>query len=358
VRARAAQPRRLGALLNRQDTDRSTVADAHLDLLLELAFRQHVAGQRDVFARTWLPLLQAGGVRLQVCPVFVSLERQPEGSLRDALGQVAAFHTALRENPHTVAPVRARVDLDPVERGERLGLVLALEGAEPFGYDLYTADVFWELGLRLVSLTWNRRNPFADGAAEGEDGGLSRLGRALVDRLRGLGVLLDLAHASPRTFAEVLDAVDDGRVLVSHAGCRAVNDHPRNLTDEQLRALAARDGVFCLMLHPLAIDPTRRTIARAIDHLEHAAGVVGVERVGLGGDFIARLSGALPAAPDPPDGLLPPGLELGSALEGLAGPEDYPALGAGLRSRGWSQPDTDAVMGGNLLALLRRSLPD
>jgi membrane dipeptidase len=332
------------------------VADAHLDLLLELAFRSHVAGQPDVFARTWLPLLDAGGVRLQVCPAYVALERQPEGSLREALSQVAAFHAAVRENADGVVAVRTRADLERVEEGA-LGLLLALEGVEPFGYDLWSAEVFWQLGLRMASLTWNRRNPFADGAAEEEDGGLSRLGRALVQRLCELGIVLDLAHASPRTFADVLGASGSAPVVVSHAACQAVNDHPRNLSDEQLRALAERDGLFCLMLHPLAIDPERRTIERAIDHLEHAAEMMGVARVWLGGDFVARLTRELPAIPDPPDGLLPMGMELGSSLEGLAGPEDYPALVEALRARGWGDEDVAAVMGGNLLRFLAKALP-
>ena len=125
------------------------IADAHNDLLLELAHREHRLGEKNVFAQTWLPLLDAGGVGLQVCPIFVELERQPEGTLRDALGQVASFHRAVRENADRVVAVRTRSDLDLVERGARIGLMLALEGVEPFGYELWGADVFWELGLRM-----------------------------------------------------------------------------------------------------------------------------------------------------------------------------------------------------------------
>lgn len=109
------------------------VADAHSDLLLELHFRRHRLGEDGAFASTWLPLLEAGGVRLQVCPVYVDLDRQPEGTLREALGQVAAFHAAAAENADRVAVVRTRGDLEAVESGGRLGLVLALEGVEPFG---------------------------------------------------------------------------------------------------------------------------------------------------------------------------------------------------------------------------------
>jgi membrane dipeptidase len=207
----------------------------------------------------------------------------------------------------------------------------------------------------MVGLTWNRRNPYADGAAD--DGGLSRLGRTLVARLVELGVILDLAHASPTLFHEVLEQSGDAPILVSHAACRAVNDHPRNLTDEQLRALAARGGLLGLMLHPIAIDHERRTITRVIEHLEHAVEVMGIGRVGLGGDFVARLTRELPPIPEPADGLMPPGLELGSFIEGVSGPEEYPTLVAALRERGWTDADVDAVASGNLLRFLRSALP-
>jgi membrane dipeptidase len=329
------------------------IADAHVDILLELAHREHRLGETDVFARTWLPLLEAGGVGLQVCPVFVDLELQPEGSLREALRQVTALQHALRESPDRVVAVRTRADLDAVERGEQIGLMLALEGVEPFGYEVATADLFWELGLRMAGLTWNRRNPFADGAAD--EGGLSRLGRTLLGRFAELGVILDLAHASPRLFEECVQSYE-GRLLVTHAGCRAVNETPRNLSDEQLRELAVRDGIFGLMLHPLTIDPVDPTIARVVDHLDHAASVIGPEHLCLGGDWTKRLHELMPA-PAPPDGLMPPGLAEGSTIAGLSGPEEYPALVKALRERGWSGPELDGLLAGNLLRFLRESLP-
>ena len=325
------------------------IADAHVDLLLELAHREHRLRETNVFGATWLPLLESGGVGLQVCPVFVDLELQPEGSLREALRQVTAFHRAAREHPDRVAVVRTRDDLDD----DRIKLVLALEGVEPFGYEVGTADLFHELGLRVAGLTWNRRNPFADGAAD--EGGLSRLGRALLDRFAELGIALDLAHASERLFAECVGTFE-GRILVTHAGCRAVNDTPRNLSDEQLRALAERDGILGVMIHPLAIDPRRPTIERVVDHLDHAASVIGAERVCLGGDWIKRLHELMPA-PAPPDGLMPAGLKEGTTIEGLAGPEDYPRLVEALRARGWEGDRLDGLLSGNLLRFLREALP-
>jgi membrane dipeptidase len=207
----------------------------------------------------------------------------------------------------------------------------------------------------MAGLTWNRRNAFADGAAE-DGGGLSRLGRELVDRLVALGVILDLAHASHGLFTEVLDRVAGAPVLCSHGGCRSVFDTPRNLDDDQLRALRDADGLFGLMLHPIAIGPHRRTIDGVIDHLAHAASVVGLERVCLGGDFTRRLWEAMPPPPSTSDGLMPPGLTPGLGIEGLTGPEDYPALVERLVTRGWRAEDIAAVTGGNFLRFLRASL--
>ena len=189
---------------------------------------------------------------VQVCPVYVELEDLPELSLRRALAQVQAFHRAARECPDDVAVVQQAADLDSLDG--RIGLLLALEGAEPLGYDPWVADIFWKLGVRMVSLTWNRRNPFADGLGETSDGGLSALGRELVHRLSALGVILDLSHASERTFAQVLETAPEATVVASHANCRALVDTPRNLSDEQLRALAARDGVVGVLAHPFVVD--------------------------------------------------------------------------------------------------------
>ena len=331
------------------------IADAHVDLLMEVAYRERRLYESDVFASTWLPLLQQGGVALQVCPIYVDIVVQPEGALREALSLAASFHRALRECDADVVQISTAADLDAVEAGERIGLLLSLEGVECFGVETWPADVFHALGVRMAGLTWNRRNAFADGAAE-EGGGLSRLGRELVDRLVSLGVILDLAHASRGTFAEILERTGGAPVLYSHGACRGVYDTARNLDDDQLRSLAEADGLFGLMLHPIVIGPERRTLDGVVDHLEHATSVMGLERVCLGGDFTQRLWEAMPPPPETKDGLLPPGITPGLGIEGLTGPEHYPALLERLSARGWTDEEVAAVTGGNLLRFLRDSL--
>ncbi len=331
------------------------IADAHVDLLMEVAYRERRLGETDVFASTWLPRLERGGVGLQVCPIYVDHAVQPEGALREALSLAASFHRALHECGDRVVQVTTAADLDAVEAGERIGLMLSLEGVECFGVETWPADVVHALGVRMAGLTWNSRNAFADGAAE-EGGSLSRLGRELVDRLVSLGVILDLAHASRGTFAEILERAAGAPLLYSHGACRSIHETPRNLDDDQLRALADAGGLLGLMLHPLVIGPERRTVDRVVDHLEHAISVMGPERVCLGGDFTQRLWEAMPVPNLTKDGLAPPGLAPGLGIEGLTGSEQYPALVERLAARGWGDEEVAAVTSGNLLRFLRSSL--
>ena len=130
--------------------------------------------------------------------------------------------------------MRTRADLDAVERGERIGLVLALEGVEPFGYEVATADLFWELGLRMAGLTWNRRNPFADGAAD--EGGLSGLGRRLLARFAELGVILDLAHASPRSSTSASRRTRDASASPTRAAAQSTSTRGTSPTSSCARS--------------------------------------------------------------------------------------------------------------------------
>lgn len=337
-----------------RDARPTPVFDAHNDLLLELEYRRE---EENPFRACWLAPLRAGGVKIQICPTFVAdLETGPELSLRLAMRQILALHRAVRENGSDVTLIQRRSDLHGLEATDSIGLVLAMEGVEPLGYEPALIELFCQLGVRMVSLTWNRRNSFADGAAE--VGGLSRLGSELVRRLARLNVILDLAHASEATFWEALEQSEDARVAVSHAGCRALTDTPRNLADDQLRALADRDGVLGMMMLPLAIDPHRRTISRVVDHLEHAVEVMGIGHVGFGGDFIRQIRRSIPGRRTPADALLPIGLSADDGIEGLQGCEDYPRLIEALRDRGWKQDDVEAVACGNFVRLLRAALPD
>jgi len=330
------------------------IVDAHNDLLLELEQRRF---EEAPFGRYWLSNLERGGVGLQVCPIFgAELEAAPELTLRRNLLQVAAFYRAVRENDGRILAVRSKADLDAVERREKIGLMLSIEGAEALGYETTLIDLFHQLGVRMVSLTWNRRNPFADGAAEPDGGGpLSQLGRDLVDRLADLGIILDLAHAAEQTFWDAIERTT-APICVSHAACRNVVSTPRNLSDDQLRAVAECGGVLGVMLLPIVVDPDGQRLERAIDHIEHAIAVMGREHVGLGADFIAQVWRTV-SMRTPPDSLLPSGMAMDATLDGFGGPEHYPRLVELLRERGFEGDRLAALLGGNWLRLFRDALP-
>jgi membrane dipeptidase len=333
-------------------SDHRVIADAHSDLLLELA---HRAGEPNAFARHWLPQLSAGGVKLQICALTAHYEQLPGGATRQVLEQVLACYRLLRETPdvHLVASAQDLHAL--VANAEGRGLILALQGSEALGYSAEGANALWRLGVRVFALAWIRRNPFSDAVTESPEGGLSRLGSALLRRLDELGAILDLSHTNDASFEQGLEEFH-GPVFVSHAGCRAINPTQRNLSDPQLRALAERDGVLGVMVLPSAIDPNRAEIMRVVDHIDHAVRTIGVDRVALGADFGRQIAIA-GAIRRPPDSLRPVGMGLDFSIDNLAGPEHYPNLVAALEARGYDDTKLEAILSRNLIEFLGRSLP-
>jgi membrane dipeptidase len=320
------------------------IVDAHNDVLLELVIHPDEEqsfelvlrrGEERVFERYWLPRFEAGGVGVQICPLYAADAPRDEARER-ALAQKAEFRRAVEENADSVCHLRTRAELDD----PRLRLVLAMEGVEPLEGDPAAFDEWYGRGVRSASLTWNHANEFA-GGIETPAQGLTDRGRALVRRFGELGIVLDLAHASEQTWRDVLD--EQVAFSVTHAGCRAVHDHRRNLADWQLEALAERDGVLGVMALAFVVDPQAPTLSRWLDHVDHAVAVMGIEHVGLGADFVDQVTQTADKS------------RLG--LEGFAGPDDYPKLVAALRTRGYDGERLEAIMSGNWLRILRAALP-
>jgi membrane dipeptidase len=338
------------------------IVDAHTDLLLELVLRrdeeqplEHVLrrGEERLFERYWLPRLEAGGVGVQFCPLYAAIASR-EAAYGRALAQEAEFRRAVEENAGRVCQVRARAELDD----PRLRLVLSMEGVEPLEGDPGAFEEWYGRGVRTASLTWNHANEFA-GGVDTPTQGLTDRGRTLVRRFRELGVVLDLSHASEQTWRDVLE--EEVPFSVTHAGCRAVRDHPRNLADWQLEALAAREGVLGMIALAFVVDPEAPTLSRWLDHVDHAVAVMGVEHVGLGADFVDQVAGAEQGQgiDDVPRGRAE-AVTAGKArfgLEDFMGPGDYPALVDGLEGRGYHGERLKAILSANWLRILEESLP-
>jgi len=298
------------------------MADCHDDLLMGVVHQQE-RGHRDPFGDLWLPQLRDGGVVLQVLPIYTEEQFIGEGALRRALRYVETAWQIADRHSEDVALVTTASELQAAVDSGRIALILAFEGMEPVGHQVDVIDTFWRLGVRMASFTWNRRTMFADGLGEAATGaGLSSLGVAAVERMEALGVVIDVSHLSDAGF-EHLAAIATRPFVASHSSCRAVHGHPRNLTDQMLRTIADAGGFACMNAYGGFVGDDAPTIAAYIDHIEHAVGVIGAERVGLGCDFVADIFVQM----DPiVDGLLLEPDQLGT-IEGIERPADLAALG-------------------------------
>lgn len=230
--------------------------------------------------------------------------------------------------------------------------------------------VFFQLGVRMMHLTYNRRNMIGDGCGEETDAGLSDFGRAVVREMNRVGVIPDGAHSGVQTGLSACDA-SDNPVVISHAVCAALNEHCRAKPDALIRAVADTGGYMGICAIPRFLGRSH-DIAAFLDHIEHVARLVGPDHVAIGTD-VAYVSSALKAEQEkmgafarraifghlwPPGALSPIDSERG----GLSGPSlawtNWPLFTVGLVQRGWSDDDIRKVLGGNVLRVLRDTLPE
>jgi membrane dipeptidase len=180
--------------------------------------------------------------------------------------------------------VRIPADMDRAKRDRRMGIIFSFESVDMLEGKLERIELFRNLGVRVMQLSYNRKSPFGAGVMEPNGGGLTPLGHEAVKTMNARGIAIDLSHANPQTTLDAI-AASSRPVIMSHAGCAAVHQHPRNKTDEQLRALAAKDGVVGIYDLPfLAASPKQPTLDDYMAHMEHALNVAGEDHVGVGSD--------------------------------------------------------------------------
>lgn len=326
------------------------MADAHNDLLLGV-HHQRERGHPDPFGAFWLPQLRAGGVVLQVLPIFTEDQFLGEGALRRALLVIETARWLADLHRDHVAIVESAGELRAAIAGGRIALVLAFEGMEPVGGDLAVLDAFFRLGVRIASLTWNRRTQFADGAGENDTGGrLTRSGVAAVTHMERAGMVLDVSHLSDAGLDHVT-RIARKPFIATHSSCRALVGHPRNLPDAGLRAIAASGGFVGINAFGGFLAERDASVADYVRHIAHAVNVVGADHVGLGLDFVQDLFDLM----DPVLGgvLVPADLP---TVPGLQRPADLAALGP-LLVAALGEADARKVASGTMVDRLEALLP-
>lgn len=196
---------------------------------------------------------------------------------------LAGWKLRVDAHPDVFLHVNTAADLERARSEHRLGIIFTFQGTEPLGEEIDRIPMFREMGLRVMQLTHNRRNLAGDGCMEPGNAGLSNYGRQVVERLNAEKLVIDLAHASPRTTKEAIRA-SAAPVLIGHTGCRALADLPRNVSDAELRALANKGGVAGIIFWPYLRTDTQPMAIDVIRHLEHAIKVCGEDHVGIGTD--------------------------------------------------------------------------
>jgi len=235
------------------------------------------------------------------------------------------------KNSHSLAIARTPAELWLNKRSGRKSIMLGIENGLALENDLANLDHFARRGVVYITLCHNGDNSLCDSAkGDGMWGGVSPFGADVIRRMNELGILVDLSHAHERSFYDALD-ISRLPIVCSHSSCRALCDHPRNLTDEQMRALARKDGVCQITLYPgfLNAQPSEASILDAMAHLDHAIQVMGIDHVGLGTDFDG-------------DGGVP----------GLADASELTNFTRSLLARRYNEDDIQKIWGGNFLQLL------
>jgi membrane dipeptidase len=189
----------------------------------------------------------------------------------------------VERDPSLMTIVRNAAGIQAAKQSKRLGLMFGFQGTDVLGADLTRLVQFRRLGVRIMQLTYNTRSLAGDGCLEPGNAGLSSFGRQMVARMDELGIAVDLGHCGMQTCS---DAIAQSRkpVLISHTGCRAVYDHPRNKTDAVLKACADRGGVVGIYLMPFVGGKGAPTAELVMQHIDHAVKICGIDHVGIGSD--------------------------------------------------------------------------
>ncbi|HET9895896.1 MAG TPA: dipeptidase [Streptosporangiaceae bacterium] len=291
----------------------------------------------------YLPDLRAGEVTTVLATV-ASIEDS-----RYALGVLAQWLAMERQASLPFRVVRCSADVEAAHAAGDLAVVLHFQGCDPIEADVNLLDAYHALGVRVMQPTYNARNRLGDGCLERANSGLSKLGRAAIARMNELGIAVDIAHVGRRTSLEVIEA-STAPVIASHGNACGVYDSRRNLTDEQIKAVAASGGVIGVCAFPGFVSAAGADLDKVLDHVDYLAGLVGAEHVGLGMDFATETEEDYDyfgyeedTYPRPP-WTYPPG---------IAGFADLRNIGPALARRGYTAEQIAGIASGNFLRVFR-----
>lgn len=330
------------------------VIELHSDVPIDVVQRR-MADERQVLLRRHLPRWRAGGVKASVVSFGGDQRSQllhdPGSPFRSCMLALQDLREDVAESGGEIAIALGVADLRRLIGVGTFALLLNVEGVSAFEGKLAFLEIFHALGLRAFQLTWNGRNEAADGIAETHTGSrLTRFGRALLARANALGILVDASHLSASCF---WDLAEHARApfVCTHSNPAGRHAHPRNITDEQIRAVVASGGLVGVACYPGFLSEGQPTVEHVLDHLEYVLKVADEDHVGIGPDFIDYAEEIILAA------VSQSGVAYGETRAyppGISRIEEMPNLTAGLRKRGHPARVIRKVLGENFLRVLER----
>ncbi|AIY06522.1 dipeptidase [Planococcus sp. PAMC 21323] len=268
------------------------IFDTHCDALLKLQMAKRNAlfnGELLDFQHakeldTNFERLQAGGVKVQFFAVFIHPDFPSDEKWQHALEQIDLFYSEILGKNPLMKHIKSWKDIDSLKADE-VGAVLTLEGADAFGNDLVKLRQLYRLGVLSIGLTWNNANLCADGVGDPRGAGLTVLGKKVVRLNNEHHVFTDVSHLSLNGFWDVMELAK--YPIASHSNARALCDHPRNLNDEQIKAMFDKNGMIDVVFCPQFInkDSEQATISDLIRHVDHFCSLGGIKNIGIGSDF-------------------------------------------------------------------------
>lgn len=274
---------------------------------------------------------------------------------------IAGCEHELTAHPDLLVKILRGADIKAAKASRRLGLIYGCQDTTMLEGDLKKLALFADLGVRIVQPTYNTRNLMGDGCMEKADGGLSKMGYDFIAEMNRLNLLLDLSHAGPRTIAQGI-AASKAPMAITHTGCRALVDLPRNTYDSELKALADRGGVAGIYFMPFLRESGQPHAEDLIRHIEHALNVCGEDHVGLGTD------GSISGVPMTDEyrayfrksvearqkaGVSAPGesADVLTVVPEYNDPSRFKRLADDLLHRGWTSGRIEKLLGGNFARL-------
>ncbi|AHV97784.1 dipeptidase [Paenibacillus sabinae] len=311
------------------------VADFHCDALSKMVEEPAIRFEDDPRLDVTAERLLAGGVHLQCFAIYLS-EKWGKPRFEQVLSQIEKFRGKV-VGKGGLRPLRWREETAELTKRPSNGPgwgMLSLEGADGLEGNLFYAELIFELGVRFLGLTWNYANWAADGVLEKRNAGFTEKGRELVKWCNDSGMLLDVSHLSESGFWELAE-LSKRPFIASHSNARSIFAHPRNLTDDQIRAIIGMDGRMGLTFVPYFVTDRKEVVPEdLLRHIEHVCALGGEKHLMLGSDF---------------DGI-------DSWIKGLGHPGHYPAF-AELLLRHYSEESVKGWLYGNAVSYLTSNLP-